>query len=60
MEFNFKVNRPYCMPSYRVLAEQFMFATSQPNSLNDDALRKNEQIPTYINMSVTLDPPIGL
>jgi hypothetical protein len=27
---------------------------------DDTSLRKNEQIPSYINMSVTLDPPISL
>jgi coiled-coil and C2 domain-containing protein 2A len=60
IEFNFKINRPFCLPSYRVLAEQFFIISHNDFLLQDEQLRKNEQIPTYINMSVTLDPPICL
>ena len=42
------------------MKEDSYFASNDLNNFDDTELRNNEQIPSYINMSVTLDPPISL
>ncbi len=60
MDFNFKIDRPLALPSYRVIGSEIYFAAQDPNNIKDEVLRKNEQLPTYLNMSISLDPPISL
>ena len=57
-DFNFRLMRPICLPNYRVLQEEIYF-------MNKDQLEKqrkmeNEQPPTYLNLSITLEPNIEL
>ena len=59
MEFNFKMERPIALPSYNVLTEEVYFVERE-GDLEDQKLRENEQVPTYINLSISLDPPLDL
>jgi coiled-coil and C2 domain-containing protein 2A len=59
MEFNFKLNRPLVLPSYNVVPSEVYFMSSEAD-IDDQKLRENEQIPTYINLSISLDPPLEL
>lgn len=58
MDFNFTLNRPLVLPSYRILPDEALYMTM--DQLKDENLRKNEQIPTYLNLSISLDPPIEI
>lgn len=57
-EFNFKVNRPLCLPNYKVLKQDVFFI--KPEDMTAENLRKNEQISTYLTLSLSLDPAIEL
>ena len=58
MDFNFKLNRPVIIPAYRLLDDEIYFMNEK--KLSDEKLRENEQISTYLNLSITLDPSIEL
>jgi hypothetical protein len=58
MDFNFKLNRPLVLPAYRVLDDEAFFMNAE--QLAEEKLRQNEQIPTYLNLSISLDPAIEL
>lgn len=58
-EFNFQVNRPLVLPAYNVVTEEVYFTKDQ-EELKEERLRENEQVPTYVGLSISLDPPIEL
>ena len=57
-DFNFKLARPVCLPNYRVLDDEIYFMDAK--QLEKQRLMENEQPPTYINLSITLEPNIEL
>jgi hypothetical protein len=46
------------LPAYRVLGDEVY--VMEATALAEEAIRKNEQICTYINLSITMDPEIEL
>lgn len=58
-DFNFKLNRPIILPAYRVVDDELNLMQNN-SKLLDEVLRENEQIPTYLNLSISLDPAIEL
>ena len=57
-DFNFRLARPICLPNYRVLDEEIYFMKS--TELEKNRKMENEQPPTYLNLSITLEPHIEL
>ena len=57
-DFNFRLNRPICLPNYRVLEDEIYFMNSE--QLERQRKMENEQPPTYLNLSITLEPNIEL
>jgi len=58
-DFNFKLNRPLILPAYRVVDDELNLMQNNAK-LVDEVLRENEQIATYLNLSISLDPAIEL
>ena len=58
-DFNFKLNRPLILPAYRVVDDELNLMQNN-SKLVDEVLRENEQIATYLNLSISLDPAIEL
>lgn len=58
LDFNFKLDRPLALPAYRVLDDEIYF--KEGDDLEEEKLRKNEQLCTYLNVSISLDPAIEL
>jgi len=58
LDYNFKLNRPVALPAYRVLDDEIYFM--KPEKLEEEKLRENEQLSTYLNVSISLDPVIEL
>lgn len=58
-DFNFKLNRPVILPAYRVVDDELNLMQNNAK-LNDEVLRENEQIATYLNLSISLNPAIEL
>ena len=59
-DFNFKINRPLVLPSYRVLKQDLYLMNPETGDLDENEIRKNEQKPTYLNLSLSMDPGIEL
>ena len=57
-DFNFKLNRPICLPNYRVLNDEIYFMSAK--QLEEQRKMENEQPPTYINLSINLEPNLEL
>jgi len=57
-DFNFRLDRPCCLPNYRVLDDEIYFMNAE--SLAKQRKMENEQPPTYLNLSITLEPNIEL
>ena len=57
-DFNFRLNRPVVLPNYRVLDQEIYYMKS------DDLIKyramEHEQVPTYLNLSISLEPNIEL
>jgi len=47
------------LPSYNVVPDEVYFIEDKAK-LDGTELRKNEQIPTYVNISISLEPPLEL
>ena len=58
MDFNFRLNRPLVLPAYRITNDDV--GLMDETSLTPEELRKKEQMPTYLNLSISIDPPIEL
>lgn len=58
LDYNFKLHRPVALPAYRVLDDEIYFMTK--DKLEEERLRENEQLSTYLNVSISLDPVIEL
>ena len=58
IDFNFRLERPLALPAYRVLDDEIYFMDEK--QLEEEKLRENEQISTYLNVSISLDPFIEL
>ena len=48
------------MTAYRLLEEEIYFCKGDTSKLKEEKLRKNEYLSTYLNVSITLDPPMQL
>lgn len=57
-EFNFKLNRPIALPNYRVLDSEILLMDE--GDFKEAKLREWEQLPSYLNVSISLDPAISL
>lgn len=57
-DFNFRLNRPMCLPNYRVLDDEIYFMSA--DQLEKQRKMENEQPPTYLNLSITIEPNIEL
>ena len=57
MDFNFRLSRPLVLPSYEMAKDDLL---DYDQGREAEQLRENEQVPTYINMSISLEPAIGL
>ena len=57
-DFNFRLNRPICLPNYRVLEDEIYFMSA--DQLDKQRKMENEQPPTYINLSIAIEPSIEL
>lgn len=61
IEFSFKIKRPLILPSYMVVPDEVYFIDSNEKEKLDDAqIRKNEQVPSYLTLSISLDPALEL
>lgn len=58
LDTQFKLQRPLALSSYRVLSDEIFFMGKE--ELEKQKTQPNEQIPTYLNVSITLDPAIHL
>lgn len=58
IDFNFKVNRPVCMPGYRVLDNEIHTMSYQ--QLANQVELQETQPPTTLNLSISLEPGISL
>lgn len=58
LDFNFKLERPVALSAYRVLEQEIYFMN--PSQLEEERLTENEQISTYLHLSINLDPMIEL
>ena len=57
-DFNFRLERPVCLPSYRVLNEEIYFMRAE--ELEKHRKMENEQPPTYLNLSISIEPNLEL
>ena len=57
-DFNFRLERPVCLPSYRVLKEEIYFMKA--DDLEKHRRMENEQPPTYLNLSISIEPNLEL
>ena len=57
-DFNFRLERPVCLPNYRVLDDEIYFMKA--DQLEKQRKMENEQPPTYLNLSITIEPNIEL
>lgn len=53
-----KIERPLVIQGYRVMEDDIVFM--QKKGLEDHEKRNEEQIPTYLNLTITLEPLITL
>lgn len=58
LDYNFKLERPVALSAYRVLEQEIYFMN--PSQLEEERLTENEQISTYLHLSINLDPMIEL
>ena len=57
-EHNFKLNRPVLLPTYRVPEQEIFYM--KKDEIEKQMKLENEQPPSYLNLSISLDPPIEL
>ena len=57
-DFNFRLNRPLLLPYYRVTENDIYFMSERELERQEEM--ENEQPASYLNLSVSLDPPIEL
>ena len=57
-DFNFRLHRPLLLPTYKVTDNEIYFMGQ--DDLDKQRALDNEHIASYLNLSVSLDPPIEL
>jgi len=57
-DFNFKLDRPIVLPNYRVLDQEIYYMSKE--DLVKYRAMEHEQVPTYLNISISLEPNIEL